>query len=161
MSSEKRTKRALVEQLLEAKSRSGKTLTMIAAETGLTNAYVGQLFHRQAQLHPEQVSPLRNAVPQLSDELLEKMRAPPLRSYEPTLIQDPIVYRLNEAVMHYAQSIKAIINEEFGDGIMSSVGFFCEVNKIQGKEGEERVQITLNGKFLPHIVQLQEDNVSS
>ncbi|XP_024522171.1 cyanate hydratase-like [Selaginella moellendorffii] len=130
MSSEKKIKRALVEQLLEAKSRSGKTLTMIAAETGLTNAYVGQLFHRQAQLHPEQVSPLRNAVPGLSDELLEKMRAPPLRSYEPTLIQDPTVYR------------------------MSAVGFFCEVNKIRGKEGEDRVQITLNGKFLPHIVQI-------
>ncbi|KAG6556732.1 hypothetical protein Mapa_001675 [Marchantia paleacea] len=150
----------LVLDLLQAKKQSGKTFTEIAEATGLTNAYVAQLFHRQAQLKKSAVEPLRKVVPQLTDKMLEEMQEIPRRSFDPTITQDPTVYRLYEAVMHYGESIKDIINEECGDGIMSSIGFYCTVDKMKGKEGEDRVVVTFNGKFLHHTEQKAADNVA-
>jgi cyanate lyase len=70
------------------------------------------------------------------------------------------VYRLYEAITHGGESLKALINEEFGDGIMSAIGFYCTVDKMVGSEGEPRVVITFNGKFLPYVEQKVEDNVA-
>ena len=151
-------KAMMVKELLMAKSKSGKTFTQIAAEVGVTNAYAAQLFHRQAPLPDALVEPLHRAVPAISSDLLQAMKLIPLRSYDPSVLQDPTIYRFNEATTHYAESIKAIINEEFGDGIMSAIGFYCTVEKVKGKDGEDRVAVVFNGKFLPHTVQKVEDN---
>jgi cyanate lyase len=153
-------KSALVARLLEAKKDSGMTYTEIAKKTGLTNAYVAQLFRRQAHLKPDTAKVLKSAVPSLSDDLIAAMQEIPLRSYDPTIVQDPTIYRLHEAVVHYGESIKDIINEEFGDGIMSAIGYYCNVEKVKGKEGEERVVIIMNGKFLPHVEQKADGNVA-
>ncbi|KAL0388384.1 UNVERIFIED_CONTAM: Cyanate hydratase [Sesamum radiatum] len=104
-------------ELQALKRKSGKTYGQIAEETGLTNVYVAQLLRRQAQLKPATAPLLQAALPGLTDELLHEMIQPPLRSYDPNLIQEPTVYRLHEAVMHFGESIKEIINEEFGDGM--------------------------------------------
>ncbi|KAF2283985.1 hypothetical protein GH714_017767 [Hevea brasiliensis] len=61
--------------------------------------------------------------------------------------------RLNEAVMHFGESIKEIINEEFGDGIMSAIDFYCSVDKVKGVDGKDRVVVTFDGKYLPHTEQ--------
>ncbi|KAG0607319.1 hypothetical protein M758_8G019300 [Ceratodon purpureus] len=147
-------KSALVARLLEVKKASGLTYTEIAKKTGLTNAYVAQLFRRQQHLKPQSAKKLKAAVPGLSDDLLAAMQEIPLRSYDPTIIQDPTIYRLNEAIVHYGEGIKDIINEEFGDGIMSAIGYYCSVEKMKGKEGEDRVVILMNGKFLPYTEQV-------
>lgn len=54
----------------------------------------------------------------------------------------------------------SIINEQCGDGIMSAIDFYCDVETIKGKQGEKRVVITFNGKFLEHIEQRAEDNTA-
>ncbi|CAK9150990.1 unnamed protein product [Ilex paraguariensis] len=153
-------KESLVTQLQAVKRKSGKTYGQLAAETGLTNVYVAQLLRRQAQLKPETAPKLRAALPELSDEFVEEMMRAPLRSYDTELIQDPTVYRLNEAVMHFGESIKDIINEEFGDGIMSAIDFFCSVDKIKGVDGKDRVVLTFDGKYLPHTEQKAENMMS-
>ncbi|KAE8076085.1 hypothetical protein FH972_014756 [Carpinus fangiana] len=104
-------------RLLAVKRKSGKSYSQIAEQTGLTNVYVAQLLRRQAQLKPDTAPVLRAALPDLTNELLQEMMRPPMRSYDPSLIQEPTIYRLNEAVMHFGESIKEIINEEFGDGM--------------------------------------------
>jgi cyanate lyase len=43
---------------------------------------------------------------------------------------------------------------------MSAIGFYCSVEKVKGKEGEDRVVITMNGKYLPHTEQKAADNVA-
>jgi len=86
-------KSALVTRLLQAKKESGKTYTEIAKQTGLTNAYVAQLFRRQAHLKPETAKVLKSAVPSLSDDLVAAMQEIPLRSYYPAIVQDPTIYR--------------------------------------------------------------------
>ncbi|GMY27076.1 cyanate hydratase isoform X2 [Fagus crenata] len=150
---EESSKASIVNRLLALKRKSGKSYSQIAEETGLTNVYVGQLLRRQAQLKPDTAPKLLAALPDLPDDLLQEMMRPPLRSYDPHLIQDPTIYRLNEAVMQFGESIKEIINEDFGDGIMSAIDFYCSVDKIKGADGKERAVITFDGKYLPHTEQ--------
>ncbi|CAL5218405.1 g81 [Coccomyxa viridis] len=153
-------KKDLVKQLLEAKQASGKTYSEIANEVGLTNLYTAQLFQNQAELKKTTAPALQKAVPGLTDELISQMTVSPLRQFDPQLIQEPLVYRLYEAVMHYGESIKAIGNEEFGDGIMSAIDMFATIEDVEGKMGEKRLVLTLNGKWLPHIEQRAENNTA-
>ncbi|XP_073282658.1 cyanate hydratase-like isoform X1 [Primulina huaijiensis] len=154
------SKLGTVDALQAVKRNSGKTYGQIAEETGLTNVYVAQLLRRQAQLKPDTAPLLRAALPELSEDHLHEMMQPPLRSYDPRLIQEPTIYRLNEAVMHFGESIKEIINEEFGDGIMSAIDFYCSVDKIKGVDGKDRVVLTFDGKYLPHTEHRTEHMVS-
>ncbi|GFP83395.1 cyanate hydratase [Phtheirospermum japonicum] len=154
------TKAWFAAELRAVKQKSGKSYSQIAEETGLTNVYVAQLLRRQAQLKPGTAPLLREALPGLTDGLIHEMMQPPLRSYDPNLIQDPTVYRLNEAVMHFGESIKEIINEDFGDGIMSAIDFYCSVDKVRGVDGKDRVVLTFDGKYLPHSEQTTDHMVS-
>ncbi|KAK4765891.1 hypothetical protein SAY87_007533 [Trapa incisa] len=156
----KALKALVVGRLQQVKLQSGLSYNQIAEKTGLTNVYVAQLLRRQAQLKPHTAPRLRSALPQLSEDLVEEMMKPPMRSYDHDLIQEPTVYRLNEAVMHFGESIKEIINEEFGDGIMSAIDFYCSVDKVKGVDGKDRVVVTFDGKYLPHTEQRSEDMVS-
>lgn len=154
-------KKEFVDKLLNAKEASGKTFTQIADEIGVTNAYCAQLFYNQAQLKVSSVAALKAAVPALTDEDIDEMTRSPIRSWDPTIVQEPHVYRMTEAVHHYGEAIKAILNEEFGDGIMSAINMYATVERVTGTDGkEERVCITFNGKFLPHIEQTAADNTA-
>jgi cyanate lyase len=83
----------------------------------------------------------------------------PMRTFEDEILKEPNVYRSYEALMHNGEAIKAIINEQCGDGIMSAIDFYCDVGTTAGLvHGETRVVITLNGKFLPYAEQLSEHN---
>ncbi len=62
---------------------------------------------------------------------------------------DPLIYRLYEVVGVYGDTLKEVIQEKFGDGIMSAIDFAMEVEKIEDPKGD-RVLITMNGKFLPY-----------
>jgi cyanate lyase len=55
--------------------------------------------------------------------------------------------------MHYGETILDIIQEEFGDGIMSAIDYVITVEKVKGSKGEDRVKIICNGKYLAHIEQ--------
>ena len=79
-----------------------------------------------------------------------------MRSYDPTIIQEPNIYRMTEVCLHYGDSIKEVMNEKFGDGIMSAIDFKITVDKIKGDKGEDRMVVTMNGKFLPHIEQAKQ-----
>ena len=115
-------KTELSHKLLLAKEASGKTFNQIAKECGLTNLYTAQLFlaqvprrageacdqscavrqpqtapHRaQAHLKEDTAPKLKAAVPAISDEMLAAMKKSPMRTYDPQIVQDPLVYRLTE-----------------------------------------------------------------
>jgi len=146
-------KKDLVSKLLGARISSGKTYDELGEALGLCNVYVAQLFHAQAQLKPETEPELLKLVPELSEDLVAEMRKCPMRSYDPTIIQEPNIYRMTEVCLHYGDSIKEVMNEKFGDGIMSAIDFKITLDKIKGDKGEDRMVVTMNGKFLPHIKQ--------
>ncbi len=61
---------------------------------------------------------------------------------------DPTLYRFHELLLVYGTTIKALMAEEFGDGIMSAIDFSMDVSRVADPKGD-RVRVTLNGKFLP------------
>ena len=98
------------------------------------------------------------AVPGISAADLETISKAPFRGWDPEILKEPNVYRTYEAITHYGNAIKLLINEKFGDGIMSAIDFYMTVGGTVGKMGEKRVVITFNGKFLPFIEQVAADN---
>lgn len=148
----------LADRLLSAKEKSGKTFDQIADELGFTNTYTTQLLLGQAQLKPETLPKLKKAVPGISAADLETISKAPFRGWDPEILKEPNVYRTYEAITHYGLAIKELINEQCGDGIMSAIDFFMDVGTTTGKLGEKRVVITFNGKFLPFIEQVAENN---
>ncbi|TYK66877.1 cyanase [Colwellia echini] len=73
----------------------------------------------------------------------------PIKEWDKAIPQDPLVYRLYEVVGVYGDTLKEVIQEKFGDGIMSAIDFSMEVDKEENPKGD-RVILTLNGKFLPY-----------
>ena len=64
---------------------------------------------------------------------------------------DPVIYRLQEIVDVYGPSIKEVIHEKFGNGIMSAIDFDIDIGKKEDPAGD-RVVITMTGKFLPYKI---------
>mmetsp|Transcript_35976 Transcript_35976/g.88526 ORF Transcript_35976/g.88526 Transcript_35976/m.88526 type:complete len:228 (+) Transcript_35976:22-705(+) len=148
------------ERLLDAKAKCGKTFDQISKEIGLTNTYTTQLFLGQAQLKPARADALKKAVPGISDADLKAMQRAPMRGFDSEILKEPNVYRTYEAITHYGEAIKMLINEKCGDGIMSAIDFYLDVSTVQGKAGEQRVVLTFNGKFLPFIEQERDNNTA-
>ena len=63
--------------------------------------------------------------------------------------KDPLLYRFHEINLVYGQTIKELIHEQFGDGIMSAIDFTMEIEKVHDPKGD-RVKVTMCGKFLPY-----------
>lgn len=150
----------ITDTVLAAKKASGKTYDEIAAAMGYTNAYTCQLLLGQAQLKPAARPKLSELLPELTAADLDAMEQPPFRGFDDDILKEPNVYRTYEAITHYGEAIKALINEKFGDGIMSAIDFYLTVGETKGKAGERRVVITFNGKFLPFIEQFVEANTA-
>ena len=85
----------------------------------------------------------------LPAESKEALMAYPTKEWDKSVPQDPLIYRLYEVVGVYGDTLKEVIQEKFGDGIMSAIDFSMEVDKIEDPKGD-RVLLTLNGKFLPY-----------
>lgn len=102
----------------------------------------------------------RNSVPEdtakkfceymgLDDEVCNALQEFPLKSWDWKIPQDPVIYRLYEIIGVYGETIKSIIGEKFGDGIMSAIDFSLDIDKEKNPKGD-RVVITMNGKFLKY-----------
>jgi cyanate lyase len=148
-----------VERVLAVKAASGKTYDDIADSIGVTNSYAAQLLLGQAKLNPSTATKLKETLPELDDhDLVDMQEQFPMRSFDDDILKEPHVYRTYEAITHYGEAIKSIVNEQCGDGIMSAIDFYLDVGTTIGKHGEMRVVITFNGKFLPFNEQKAEDN---
>mmetsp|Transcript_8985 Transcript_8985/g.11322 ORF Transcript_8985/g.11322 Transcript_8985/m.11322 type:complete len:181 (-) Transcript_8985:439-981(-) len=154
------TELSIAEACLDAKKASGKTYDELAEICGVTNVYLAQILLGQAQLKPATKAKLSAAMPTLSEEIMDKMANCPTRCFDSDILKEPQVYRTYEAVMHYGLAIKNIVNEKFGDGIMSAIDYYMSVKEIKGVKGERRVVITLNGKFLPFIQMNADEDTS-
>jgi cyanate lyase len=62
---------------------------------------------------------------------------------------DPLIYRFYELVMVYGTTFKELIQEEFGDGIMSAIDFDMKLERLPDPKGD-RVKLEMSGKFLPY-----------
>lgn len=85
----------------------------------------------------------------LGEDVVAALEAYPTKIWDQAVPTDPLIYRLYEVVGVYGDTLKEVIQEKFGDGIMSAIDFSMEVDKIEDPKGD-RVLLTLNGKFLPY-----------
>jgi cyanate lyase len=98
---------------------------------------------------PEEAANKLIATLGLPPEAKPAMMAYPTKEWDKSVPQDPLIYRLYEVVGVYGDTLKEVIQEKFGDGIMSAIDFSMEVDKEESPKGD-RVVLTLNGKFLPY-----------
>jgi len=113
-----------------------------------TAALLGQMSMTKAQAEAAGAALGLN----LSEEEIALLRTVPSRgSLDNPVPTDPLIYRLYELVQVYGTTFKALIEEEFGDGIMSAIDFEMAIDRKADPKGD-RVVITLNGKFLPYKV---------
>jgi cyanate lyase len=86
----------------------------------------------------------------LTEEAVAILQAVPYKGSLPTAAPtDPLIYRWYEIVNVYGTTIKELIHEEFGDGIMSAIDFSMDIQREPDPKGD-RVKVVLSGKFLPY-----------
>jgi cyanate lyase len=86
----------------------------------------------------------------LSTEEQKWLQVVPYKGSLPTPVPtDPLIYRWYEIVSVYGTTIKELIHEEFGDGIMSAIDFSMDIQRQADPKGD-RVNVVLSGKFLPY-----------
>jgi cyanate lyase len=118
--------------------------TIVAEIGGGTPVYVTAALMGQMKLRPEQAD--RAAA--LFEKLL--LQETPYRGSLPTAVpSDPLIYRFYELVQVYGTTWKELIQEEFGDGIMSAIDFDMAIERRPDPKGD-RVKVTMSGKFLPY-----------
>jgi len=131
------------------KRELGLTWAQICSAVGVskewgTTALLGQMPFNSAQA--QKVVELLN-LPTGSEKLLQEI---PMRGALPSAIPtDPTIYRFYEILQVYGPTLKELIHEEFGDGIMSAIDFTLDVQRVKDPQGD-RVQVVLNGKFLKY-----------
>ncbi|MBU3021062.1 cyanase [Aestuariibacter sp. A3R04] len=89
---------------------------------------------------------------ELSDEAIAWLQIAPYKGSLPTAVPtDPLIYRWYELVNVYGTTLKELIHEEFGDGIMSAIDFSMDLTREPDPKGD-RVKVVMSGKFLPYKI---------
>lgn len=103
----------------------------------------------QMTLTAEQAATI-GALLELPAEAVEQLQVVPYKGSLPSAVPtDPLIYRFYELVNVYGTTFKALIHEEFGDGIMSAIDFSMDLQREPDPKGD-RVRIVMSGKFLPY-----------
>ena len=135
--------------LLKAKKEKGLTFSDIGNLLGLDEVWVASLFYGQSTASDEESDKLLTTLG-LGTELKEILTTPPVKgSLEPVIPTDPLIYRFYEIMQVYGMPMKDVIQEKFGDGIMSAIDFTINVDKVEDPKGD-RVKVSMCGKFLPY-----------
>lgn len=138
----------MTEIIITAKTQSGLTWEAIAAQVGLAPVFITSACLGMNSLKAEPADKLCQVLG-LPAEISTALQAFPHKSWDKTIPTDPVIYRLYEVVGVYGDTIKALIHEKFGDGIMSAIDFSMHIDREENPAGD-RVKITMNGKFLPY-----------
>jgi cyanate lyase len=144
------TKREMSEAVLAAKKQKGLTWAKLAEAVGLGEVWLASCGHGENCLHPEAAAKLAGILG-LSPEVQAELSESPMKgwSMEKPVPTDPLIYRFYEIIAVYGTTLKDVIQEKFGQGIMSAIDFKMEIEKEENPKGD-RVVIKLNGKFLPY-----------
>ena len=139
----------LTDTLFQAKQAKGLTFQTLADTVGCDPVFLAAVFHGQASATPEQAQKLVDTLDLDASLTPELIRYPLKGSNTPTVPADPFLYRFHEILEVYGLALKDVVQESFGDGIMSAVDFTLHVEREHDPKGD-RVKITMNGKFLPY-----------
>lgn len=141
----------LTEKIMVHKMMTGFKWGDVAAKVGQSKEWTTAAILGQMSMKKEQAVAAANAMGMnLDDQEIALLMTVPYRgSLDTQIPTDPLIYRLYELVQVYGTTFKSLIEEEFGDGIMSAIDFEMDIQRKEDPKGD-RVVITLNGKFLPY-----------
>jgi cyanate lyase len=143
------TKLEMTEIILASKIARRVTWSEIARAAGLSEVYTTSACLGENPLDKEEAEKV-GALLRLDAAVIEALTRPATKGGAmPTVPRDPLLYRFQEVLYVYGGTLKELIEEKFGPGIMSAVDFSLSVEKRQDPAGD-RVVVTLNGKFLPY-----------
>ncbi|MDG6778302.1 cyanase [Thiomicrorhabdus sp. zzn3] len=138
----------MTEAIVLAKAEKNVGWTDIAAAAGLSEVYTTSACLGMNHLDAEPAAKVC-ALLGLGSEVEVALQQFPHKSWEKAVPTDPLIYRLYEIVGVYGPTMKELIHEKFGDGIMSAIDFSMDIDKEENPAGD-RVVVTMNGKFLPY-----------
>lgn len=131
------------------KMKSGLKWPAIAKKVGASKEWTAAACLGQMQMTKKQAEAVGKLF-DLPEEAVLLLQQVPYKGSLPTAVPtDPLVYRFYELVSVYGTTFKALIHEEFGDGIMSAIDFSMDITREPDPKGD-RVKVVLSGKFLPY-----------
>lgn len=140
---------ALADKILLIKAKKDLSFAQITEGTGLSEAFVTAAMLGQHPL-PADVAAIVGKKLDLDAEDMLLLQSIPVRgSIDDRIPTDPTMYRFYEMLQVYSTTLKALVHEKFGDGIISAINFKLDVKKVADPDGGERAVITLDGKYLP------------
>ena len=150
------TKQQAADAVRAAKAALGLTWAQLAEAVGAPVPWTVSALLGQQPMTSQQATAvvaalmLDEAPREYRDDLRAALQAQPTRgALDAPVPTDPTIYRFYEIVQVYGPTIKELIHEEFGDGIMSAINFRFDIKRIPDPAGD-RVVVTLDGKFLPY-----------
>ena len=143
------TKHEAADAVRAATVRLGLSWAQLADAVGEPVAWTVSALLGQQPMTREQAAKVVQALG-LGEDVRDALELQPTRgALDAPVPADPTIYRFYEIVQVYGPTIKELIHEEFGDGIMSAINFRFDVKRVPDPAGD-RVVVTLDGKFLPY-----------
>lgn len=142
------TKIEMTEAIILAKAQKKIGWADIANAIGLSEVFTTSACLGMNSLSVEKAKQLTEFL-NLQEEVAETLQACPHKTWDKTVPTDPLIYRFYEVIGVYGPTMKTLIHEKFGDGIMSAIDFSMHIEKEDNPLGD-RVVVTMNGKFLPY-----------
>ena len=136
------------QSILKAKIEKSITWSEIANSANLSSEYTCSACLGMNHLEKKQADAVVKLLG-LDEEVSMALQQFPHKTWNQKIPTDPVIYRWYEIVGVYGETIKELIHEKFGDGIMSAIDFTMDINKQEDPKGD-RVVVTINGKFLPY-----------
>jgi cyanate lyase len=142
------TRDDVTEAILVSKRQSGVTWEWIAEQIGMSPVWTHSAAMGMNAMPAEKADALVRtlALPQEASAVLQES---PTKVFAQTVPTDPCIYRFYEIVGVYGPTIKALIHEKFGDGIMSAIDFDMSVTRVEHPKGD-RVKVEMSGKYLAY-----------
>lgn len=139
----------VTEMIIANKLAKGIKWEEIAKAVGQSKEWVTAGCLGQMTFTTEQAKTIGEML-DLPAEAVTLLQVVPYKGSLPTTVPtDPLIYRFYELINVYGSTMKELIHEEFGDGIMSAIDFSMDIARVQDPKGD-RVKIVFNGKFLPY-----------
>ncbi len=138
----------LTQQLFAAKKNKALSFDDLEQILGRDEVWIAAVFYQQAAMSEAEAKLLVEALG-LESSYIEQLTAYPIKGLGSVVPTDPFVYRFYEIIQVYGLPLKSVVQEKFGDGIMSAIDFTMEIEKEVDPKGD-RVKLTMSGKFLPY-----------
>ena len=142
-------RQALTETIILAKARKDLSFAEIVDGTGLSEAFVTAALLGQHPLPADAAVVVGRKLDLNADEVKLLQSVPVRGSFADGIPTDPTIYRFYEMMSVYGPTLKALVHEKFGDGIISAINFKLDIKRVEDPDGGHRAVITLDGKYLP------------